>query len=811
MCARGATWLPDIYKPMLLGKTDPNDHRVLLMVVDTTSYTESVKTCVKIIRQEGFGGQIVIDLAVKCGGGRIDQVKSEHVEKCRPHMAFTYRAASPTHILLCGTRSTLSVLGSTLMVQKNRGCWQIIEEGEKRIPVVSTVSTVDAVGNYIFRRNFKEEVRTLLHTDWGSVPRWRGTVQLVETEKDVEDFKKWFLGRSGSWVAFDTETSGQLFNKDFKVICVAFAHPYSDQTWAFGPAQMQDREMVAVIDWALTERSVGKVGQNVKYDMHAWKQFAGSEVFPIEGCSRLLYKLNNAEGDADLEAIGATVGIGQHKTEASEALSAALKQIRAEVSERLGYKPKKYEFNPHQLAYDRIDVEILVRYCALDTFTTAVAYDYWWKKTVGTFKENTWTRLVRPANRAFWRMEENGLMVDLGTADLVSHALNKEIEVVEARIRALDIDPDSPASIRSFFEKEKIVSPYLSEKTMLPSTSSKALVKMRSQHTVISDLIEYRRLSKLATSYLASLPFHVRDDKRVHPSILLDGARTGRLSMTDPAMQTLPRDNKEFRNIFIAPPGRSLIAADYKTLEVYVAAIWSQDRLMIETLLSGADFHTETAKRIAPYAWKMTPEECEAEILAEIEATGKSPKRNMTKRTTFGILYGMGPDSLADQVSCSKKMATDLINGVFGAYKDLRAKMDEQLKFARRAGYAYIPWGSPDSPARIRPLPMIGSPDAKRRINAENASINSVIQGWAADFCTASVVELTNIFEHDFGGRAQVALSIHDAIVVECDDAVVQNVVDTMREVMTSWPSDPLKLSVEFEVGKSLGSMKPVH
>jgi DNA polymerase I-like protein with 3'-5' exonuclease and polymerase domains len=156
-------------------------------------------------------------------------------------------------------------------------------------------------------------------------------------------------------------------------------------------------------------------------------------------------------------------------------------------------------------------------------------------------------------------------------------------------------------------------------------------------------------------------------------------------------------------------------------------------------------------------------------------------------------------------------MATDLINGVFGAYKDLRAKMDEQLKFARRAGYAYIPWGSPDSPARIRPLPMIGSPDAKRRINAENASINSVIQGWAADFCTASVVELTNIFEHDFGGRAQVALSIHDAIVVECDDAVVQNVVDTMREVMTSWPSDPLKLSVEFEVGKSLGSMKPVN
>lgn len=809
MCVRGNMWFEDVLKPMLVKRTDPDDERVLLMVVDTTTFSDSINTCVRYIRETGFGGQIVVDLAVRCGGGRQDQVKPEHADKCRPHIAFTYRASRPTHILLCGTKATLSVLGSTIMVQKNRACWQVIEEDGQRIPVVSTVSTVDATGNYIFRRNFKAEVHQLINTDWDSVPRWEGTVRLVENAEDVTAFKKWVKARIHSWLAFDTETVGQLFNPGFRVICIAFAHPQSKETWAFGPEQMRDPDMVALCDQVLTHPHIGKVGQNVKYDMHAWKQFTGSEVTPIEGCSRLLYKLNNAEGDADLEAIGATVGIGQHKAEAAEALKEALRQVKEEIAEEFGKKVKKYVANPHQRAYERLDVEVLVRYCALDTYTTAVAYEYWWGVTQGTFRENTWTRLVRPANRAFWKMEENGLMVDLTTADIVAHALTKEISAVEERIKLLDIDPDSPASIRAFFEREKLVSPYLSEKTLLPATHAKALTKMRSQHTVISDLLEYRKLSKLANSYLTSLPFHVRADSRVHPSILLDGARTGRLSMTDPALHGTPRDNKDFRKIYVAPKGRTLAAGDFKTLEVFIAAIWSQDKLMLDTLASGADFHTETAKRIAPFAWDMTPEECEADILADIAKTGKSPKRNMTKRTTFGILYGMGPDSLADQVMCSKKMAGDLINGVFGTYKDLRIRMDEQLKFARRAGFAYIPWGDPSTPARSRPLPYIGAPDAKRRINAENASINSVIQGWAADFCTASVISLTDIFEKDYAGRAQVNLSIHDAIIVECDDDIVQEVVDIMRSVMTGWPSAPLTLAVDFETGKTMGTMKP--
>lgn len=1274
----------EVLKPKVFQATG-DDRRSLLLVLDTPDFTKSVYGLVKLIRACGFTGVIVADLAVRCGGGNIDEIKPAHATACAPHLAFTYRTLMPDIVVLSGSKSTTAFLGHTITVLSNPRSWQVIYEGEDRraVPVMCIPSAYDISKNYIYKAEAKSSLRFVTTSAWRHEEvALEGVVKVIEADPDDEEvqgldaFLEW--ARAGDWVAFDTETVGKLFARDFKVVTIAFARHDSKVVWAFHPQALQDERVRAAIRKVLKSRLIGKVGQNTKYDVHACEQEFGTRPSPVIGDTRLMYKLVNAEGAADLEAIAATVGLGAHKKEAEHAVKEAAKKLRASDERERGRKAKRHEFDAMSYAYGEIDLRVLLTYCALDTFVTAVIYERLMAvmKREHKFIWSTWTTHMLPAFNAFCTIERNGLKVDLNNVRLATDFVGGKAKEIEAQIRAAGIDPEKTASIRSYFEKHGLQSPWMTEKSGLAATDAKALKKMRviySEHTVISDLLAWRAANKLASSYLVSLPNFIRADGRVHASFYLDGARTGRLSCvsggalftthrgkvradelvkltgsgepvyvpthtgqwsrlmsawstgvrrtaivrtdcgqeircttdhllrsdigwvqagnargalvqvgepeplgkvwreevpiqrvvshvaarvggvlggeqapdtaaravgvgylrggllvaprhcgtgrhaqgvvrlygalarerlrggathppslaaltaqyrehqggrpssshpgghaaavgglraervadapaygvrgachreqlqsgwsevargeggdaqrrrhdlrgcqdagghlpwpgahsgrgqreaapraeeavpvlaageldqleaaagheivrqevrglqagvllrsevrsgerggsgaagqeggpraagedhgpdhygvphsglrggwragggdrrvgapgcvadeaerrgpvrflpthgsegaarvgsqgqdrtgarraqgaghyftrvssvsdgpteevfdfsvahnrsalvdgiyvhncTDPALHQTPShggpDAKMVKNCFVSERGNVLVAADYKTLEVYVNAAWSNDRNMIEALESGVDFHTNTAALIGPYAWGMSPDEVRAEIAEQLsKPDGSAPKRSMAKRTTFGVLYGMGPDSLAEDINTSRLMAASMINGFFSAFPDTSERMRRAKAFVKQHGYIEVPRFDGVSPRRIRPLPYVGYADSFRHGKALRAATNTPIQGMASDVCTAAVVDLDLIFASDFGGEPKVLGSIHDSILVECPESMAMEVAKTMREVMTSIRVGPLKLAVDVEYGTAWGSLKKV-
>jgi DNA polymerase-1 len=317
-------------------------------------------------------------------------------------------------------------------------------------------------------------------------------------------------------------------------------------------------------------------------------------------------------------------------------------------------------------------------------------------------------------------------------------------------------------------------------------------------------ILDHRRLAKLMQAYVMTLPSHIRQDRRVHPSILLDGARSGRLSMHDPSMHQIPSRGGEaatlVKSCFVAEDGYTLVQGDYKTLEIYIAALLSKDETMLNTLYSGLDYHLETTKRISQRAWGLTPEQ----IAAEFEA-GDEEHRNVGKKLNFSVLYGQGPRAVAEEVGCSEEVAKVLLDSLFAAYPQLKQWILECKAEARGTGYTYTYWDG--QVARRRPVLDAGFKDSDRRGHAERAAFNSRIQGTASDFCLMSVVVLNQFFAAN-KWPARVVLTVHDSIIVECRQDIVKEVAAKMNEVMSGWPSGDLRLKIDFKYGPVWGDVQ---
>ncbi len=562
--ARGSA---PIHKPLVFKPTLQSDTRTMYVVVDVTDYTKSVYSMVKKLRYTGFSGYVVVDLVARCGGGRVDDVDDGTVRRCAPHVAFTFKASNPDYVLLCGSRATKSFLGTSVNVLSNPGSWQVLAHDGKRIPVLCVPSTVDMAKNYLHRKEMQVGVKWMLSGMWeDEAPRLDAVVKVIEDEDDLEAFEDWH--ERCSWLAFDTETTGKLFTSEFNIATIAFARHDSRVTWCVSPDAMNNPAVVKAVKRVLTSKLVGKVGQNTKYDVHACRQHYGVKVAPVIGDTRLMYKLLNAEGAADLEAIAATIGVGGHKKEAVTAVKAAAAKLRAEAKAAAGGRAlKRHEFDAMSYAYGQIDMTVLMRYCALDTYVTALLYDKLFQKLdEHPFLGVTWKRKVLPASRVFTDIEATGVRVDLPNVELARKFIEAKLGEVDSRIRSdTGIEPTKPATIRAYFEKHNLQPPWLTEKTQLTATDSKALKKMKamySQHTVLADLIDFRKYAKLAGSYLESLPYYVRDDGRVHPSIYIDGARTGRLTCVTGDMEFATSTGKE--------RVASLVDVDFSATPVYV-------------------------------------------------------------------------------------------------------------------------------------------------------------------------------------------------------------------------------------------------
>lgn len=795
---------PNITKPHLFRGKEVDKGR-LLCVFSYLSYGSSVSNTVDRIREQGYEGDILVDVPVRCGTGDVTETQ---IAGCRPYLRTTIEKFNPDRIFLFGATASKSVLGVAIPSWSNRWCWTVFP-GKRRVPVVSFFDPMKTVGSKVHQGIFNAELKWGLTTEFPTEKPEEYALLLETEDGKLEDdavfAARWFeaVRQGPGWAAYDVETDGVMWTKGFNILSCAVTAPGLPFSLVWDAEALNSTTLFAPLRAFLEAEEIRKRGANEKYDSLSWLSAKGVVVRGVDGDCRLETKLANADASASLESMGFHVGVNVHKGEAKAYLKDA-KVLAAQDYKNAG-SPEGV--NVLAFAYKYLPKEVLLRYNALDTSTTRKVCEYS-RAALGPL-EHILHRLILPASEMFKRVESKGMLLDTSSIQYAQIYLQDEIDKLADVFKRNDLDPDKPASVRSWLERMGIESTVLTS-TGLTSTSSKALAQIQKtklvteQNSVIANLIQHRKLAKLLSSYAHTLGGYVRGDGRVHPSFLIDGARSGRQSCKDPALQTIPSRGdlaKLIKSCFRAAPGYTLVALDFAILEIRVAAILSGDPGM--ALAAQSDFHTETAKSLARLAWGVSPEEVEAEIRG-----GNKVKRDAAKTLGFAILYGAGPYSIAEKIGCSEKAAGKLIDAFLARYSRLRQWMGEQETFARQYGYIEIPWLD-GTLGRVRPLLDIHSSDPGARGNSLRASVNSPIQSVASDICLSSAVKIDKWYQ-DAAIPANIVCLVHDSIMSEVRDDWVIRVTNEKARIMCDWPTGDVPLLVEAEIGPTWGSMNKV-
>jgi DNA polymerase-1 len=468
----------------------------------------------------------------------------------------------------------------------------------------------------------------------------------------------------------------------------------------------------------------------------------------------------------------------------------------SELEMRLAIKRVGDGVNPKRYAYAAIPADLRDSYCGRDAVSTSMLLDLQASQLAAEPELAAHYRgIVMPLSDAFVEMEAAGVAVSMANLGALRTFLVSEEARLLARLKAYgDFNPNTP----------KEVAELLYDKLGLPclrttpkggrSTDVEALADLK--HPAADDILEYRRAVKYRSTYADSYLAAVRPDGRVHPSILPDGTATGRPSCQDPNLFNVPTAKKELgtmvRDCFVARSGHVLVEADYSQIELRIAAMLSGDELMVDFFKRDVDFHLETAIMIAPLLG-----------VDPSEVTKEHKLRGDAKTVNFATLYGDSPAGLAMKLKTTKQKAAALQNAILGKFRKLKAWIDMMLAEARRTGRCRTWWAGRN--ARIRPLIDIASPARELRETAERSSWNTPIQGTAAEFTNASIVELTRRLA---GRRARLILTVYDSILAEVEEGWVEGYRAVARDVMLGWDSRGVPLEVEVKAGKTWGQME---
>ncbi|NLF34693.1 MAG: DNA polymerase I [Clostridiales bacterium] len=315
------------------------------------------------------------------------------------------------------------------------------------------------------------------------------------------------------------------------------------------------------------------------------------------------------------------------------------------------------------------------------------------------------------------------------------------------------------------------------------STNAEVLEKLRGLHPIVEAILEYRQLTKLNSTYVEGLSKVIPPDGRVHTSFQNTVTATGRLSSAEPNLQNIPVRTElgaELRKMFVAPPGRVLVDADYSQIELRLLAHISGDTAMIEAFRSGQDIHTVTASQVFGVA--------PADVTHEM--------RRRAKAVNFGIVYGISAFSLSQDIGVFPNEAKEYMDRYFETYHGVRSYMEDIVKQAKKDGYVSTLLG------RRRWLPELNASNYNVRSFGERVALNMPIQGTAADVIKLAMLRVDQALRQEVPD-ARLILQIHDELVVECREEDAERVKELLRREMESaMPLSP-PLAAEAGAGKS--------
>jgi len=564
---------------------------------------------------------------------------------------------------------------------------------------------------------------------------------------------------------FDTETTG-LDPLVAELVGIAFSWKTGEAYYV--PVSEKSEEatkVVSVFKDVLEDDKIVKIGQNLKYDVLVLKKYGvnvGKNLFD----TMIAHYLLRPDMRHNMDLLAETY----------------LNYSPISIETLIGKKGK------NQKSIRDADLDLVVEYASEDADITLQLKEVFQPMLAKEKCDKLFSEIEIPLLGVLADMENEGIALDTEALSSFSKELEKDILKLQDRIYKLagvEFNIDSPKQLGEIlFEHLKVSDKAKKTKTGQYATSEDILTKLAHDHEIIPDILDYRSLRKLKSTYVDSLPAMVNPTtNHVHTNYRQAVAATGRLSSDNPNLQNIPirtERGREVRKAFIPRSSDyTLLSADYSQIELRIIAELSKDQNMIDAFVSGEDIHSTTASKIFDVPI--------SEVTREL--------RGRAKAVNFGISYGQTAFGLSQSLNIPRSEAKEIITSFFKLFADVKTFMDDGIEFARKNGYVETIMG------RRRYLRDINSNNAIVRGHAERNAINAPIQGSAADMIKIAMINI----QHEMKKarmQSKMLLQVHDELIFD----VLKTELNELRPLVEENMRNAIKMQVPIIVEMGDGS-----
>jgi DNA polymerase I len=598
------------------------------------------------------------------------------------------------------------------------------------------------------------------------------TVRDYHKVMSEEELEKWLEKlKAAPLISFDTETDSldymraQIVGVSFAVAPGEAAYVPLGHDYAGAPHQLDRNKVLHALQPVLEDMTKAKLGHHLKFDAHVLANYG--------------IALNGQRFDSMLESYVLNSVATRHDMDSSAVRYLGVKTINFE--DLTGKGAKKITFN-------QVDVDRAAEYSAEDADITLQLHRAIWPQieAVPALKF-VYENIEQPLVPVLFRMERTGVLVDRAllkaqSTELASRMLELQSQAHQEAGGVFNVD--SPKQLQEILFGKLGIPVIRKTPTGQPSTAEDVLEELAETYRLPKLILEYRGMAKLKSTYTDNLPLQINPDTgRIHTSYHQAVAATGRLSSQDPNLQNIPirtHEGRRIRQAFIAPPGHSLVAADYSQIELRIMAHLSGDATLLRAFAEDRDVHQATA----------------AEVFSTPLEQVSADQRRSAKAINFGLMYGMSAFGLARQLGIGRGDAQKYMELYFERYPGVRRYMEETRRQARETGYVETVFG------RRLYLPEIQSRNAALRQYAERSAINAPMQGTAADIIKCAMIEVDSWLQSS-RVPARLIMQVHDELVFEVADEFINSVVGQTRTHMIRAADLSIPLKVDVGVGRN--------
>jgi DNA polymerase-1 len=528
--------------------------------------------------------------------------------------------------------------------------------------------------------------------------------------------------------------------------------------------QLPASEVLERLKPVLEDANKGKYGQNIKYDYLVLRR-QGVRIAGI-ACDTMIasYLLDPTKRSHSLEAI---------------------------AQEYLGHQMITYkEVTEKGQGFQKVDLQQAMQYSGEDADVTFLLAEMLMKKLEEEGLQDLFWEIELPLVEVLAEMELWGVKIDPGLLQEVSKELEARLWTLQKQVFDLvgeEFNINSTQQLgKILFEKLRL--PVIKKTKTGYSTDVGVLQELAKEHELPRVVLEYRSLAKLRSTYVDALPKLINPATgRVHTSYNQTVTATGRLSSSDPNLQNIPirtEDGRRIREAFVPEDGWLMISADYSQIELRILAHLSGDTTLIESFQKDEDIHARTASEI----FGLAPERITPQM------------RREAKVINFGIIYGMSPYGLANELGVEPKVAAEYIDEYFRRYQGVKTYLDGILQEAKKNGYVTTLYN------RRRYLPEINSSNRAARQFAERTAINTPIQGTAADLIKIAMNRIYRRIKNE-DLKTKLIMQVHDELVLEAPTIEAEKVEHMVQEEMEGVIDMVIPLKVSVARGKNWGEI----